>query len=362
MSIPTIDPDIKKASTLPGDFYKSQENYEMILDKVFAKTWQFIGDTNLVRLNESVHPFSFLDGSIGEPLLLTRDKAGNIDCMSNVCTHRGNIVVHNPGPAKRLMCGYHGRRWKLDGTFEHMPEFKEAEGFPAPCDGLPKVPVKNWRDTLLFASIDPAFDFDEILDEMQRRVGFLPINEFRFDANRSKDYLVNANWALYCDNYLEGFHIPFVHPELNDALDYKNYRTETGEHWNLQVGVADGGTDSFDLPEGHPDYGQEIAAYYYWLFPNMMFNFYPWGLSINVVKPLSKDLCRVSFLTYVYDESKLDSGAGALLDKVEREDEFVVEGVQKGINSRLYKKGRFSPTREKGVHHFHQLLVKYLKN
>ncbi|MNT70265.1 hypothetical protein D3C72_2086290 [compost metagenome] len=127
----------------------------------------------------------------------------------------------------------------------------------------------------------------------------------------------------------------------------------------MQVGVGGDAEECFDLPENHVDYGSKIAAYYYWIFPNMMFNFYPWGLSINIVKPLSIKQCKVTFLTYMYDESKYDKGAGALLDKVEREDEFVVENVQRGINSRFYTSGRFSPTREKGVHHFHQLLSKF---
>ena len=91
-----------------------------------------------------------------------------------------------------------------------------------------------------------------------------------------------------------------------------------------------------------------------------MLNFYPWGLSVNVVIPLKKDLTRVSFLSFIYDESRIDQSAGALLDKVEEEDEEVVESVQQGMNSRLYKSGRFSPTREQGVHHFHQLLAEYL--
>ena len=128
---------------------------------------------------------------------------------------------------------------------------------------------------------------------------------------------------------------------------------------NVQIGYAEGGEEVFELPEGHMDYGKQVAAYYFWVFPNMMFNFYPWGLSINLVQPLEMNKTRVSFVTYVYDESKRHSGAGALLDKVEREDEFVVEGVHRGIQSRFYTSGRFSPTREKGVHHFHRLLADF---
>jgi choline monooxygenase len=91
-----------------------------------------------------------------------------------------------------------------------------------------------------------------------------------------------------------------------------------------------------------------------------MLNFYPWGLSINLVRPLSVDRCRVLFESYVLDPSKRALGAGADLDKVEREDEEVVQMVQKGVRSRLYSSGRYSPTQEKGVHHFHRLLARSL--
>jgi choline monooxygenase len=88
-----------------------------------------------------------------------------------------------------------------------------------------------------------------------------------------------------------------------------------------------------------------------------MLNVYPWGVSVNVVKPLAVDRTRVSFLAYVWDPAKLDRGAGSGLDRVEREDEAVVESVQRGVRSRLYERGRYSPDREEGVHHFHRMLA-----
>lgn len=355
-----INPDITKAETLPASFYRDDAVFEHIKEAVFGKTWQWIGDANtLVPLSEHVYPFTLLDHYLTEPMLLVRDKDDDIKCLTNVCTHRGNIVIHNPGKAKHLMCMYHGRRFNLDGSFKSMPEFEEAKDFPRPCDNLHEFQLRNWGSHL-FVALDPAFDFSEAIEVMKERVGFLPLHEFKLDKSRNKDYVINCHWALYCDNYLEGFHIPFVHEDLNAALDYGSYTTEIYEHLNLQIGYSEGGDETFDLPEGHPDYGKHVAAYYYWVFPNMMFNFYPWGLSVNVVRPYSKNKTKVSFITYVYDESKLDSGAGALLDKVEREDEFVVEGVHKGLQSKYYKAGRFSPTREQGVHHFHSLLAKYL--
>ena len=354
-----IKSDINEAETLPAEFYRSEEVFEAIKEKVFMRTWQWIGDENLVPLSESVHPFILLDNYLTEPLLLSRDKEDSIRCFSNVCTHRGNIVVTNPGKVKQLVCQYHGRRFGLDGTFKSMPEFEEAKNFPRPCDDLYEFVVRA-LGPLLFVGLNPAFDFDQVLSPMTERIGFLPLHQFRYSGILSKDYLVNCHWALYCDNYLEGFHIPFVHQDLNSVLDYGNYTTELYEHANLQIGYANDGEEIFDLPEYHIDHGKNIGAYYYWIFPNMMFNFYPWGLSINIIKPISLNRTKVSFLTYIWDESKLNKGAGALLDKVEREDEFVVEGVHKGVQSRFYNTGRFSPTREKGVHHFHGLLAKYL--
>jgi choline monooxygenase len=355
-----IDPDIRKAETLPAIFYKDLGTFEALKDNVFLKSWQFIGDENLVRLPQSVYPFVLLDSFLTEPMLLTRDKEDRISCLSNVCTHRGNVVALHPGKTKKLTCMYHGRRFNLKGEFEYMPEFEDTENFPRPCDNLHKFPIRKWGP-LLFAGLNPSFDFQQVIDKMKERVGFLPIDEFILNKSLSKDFLVHAHWALYCDNYLEGFHVPFVHEDLNAVLDYGSYATETYEYCNLQIGYTEEATEIFDLPKDHIDYGKKVAAYYYWVFPNMMFNFYPWGLSVNVVKPLDIGRTKVSFITYVFDPSKLEKGAGSGLEKVEREDEFVVEHVQKGVRSSFYKAGRFSPTREQGVHHFHRLLAHFLK-
>ena len=91
-----------------------------------------------------------------------------------------------------------------------------------------------------------------------------------------------------------------------------------------------------------------------------MFNFYPWGLSINIITPISVKETKIEFKSYVWDETKLNKGAGANLEKVEMEDEEVVQNVQKGVFSRYYKYGRFSPNMEQGVHHFHRLISQFM--
>lgn len=355
----TIDPDIRAARTLPAWVYSDPQFHAEVRERVFARSWQCIGDLDRVKVPGQVYPLTMLEGFLDQPLVLSRDREDRLHCLSNVCTHRGTVVVESEGVETVLRCRYHGRRFALDGRFQFMPEFEGVADFPSPADDLPRVPFGSWGK-LVFASLAPEAPLDDVLAPIRERCGWMPLDAAKFDSVRSRDYLVHANWALYVDNYLEGFHIPYVHAALTQALDYGAYRTETYPWANLQLGVATDAEDAFDLPASSPDHGQRIAAYYWWVFPNTMLNVYPWGISVNVVRPLAVDRTKVSFLSYVWDPSKLDRGAGAALDRVEREDEVVVEAVQKGVRSRLYERGRYSPAREACVHHFHRLLAERL--
>ncbi|MGH7732018.1 MAG: aromatic ring-hydroxylating oxygenase subunit alpha [Candidatus Eiseniibacteriota bacterium] len=354
-----IDPDIRRASTLPSWAYADPDVLAAARERVFAPSWQLVADLDRIKVPGQVVPLTLLEGLLDQPLLLTRDRSDRLHCLSNVCTHRGNLVAESEGVEPALRCRYHGRRFGLDGCFLSMPEFEQAEGFPTPADDLPRIAFGAW-EKFVFASLDPRTPLEETLGPIRARCAWMPLRDAVFDPSRSREYLVRANWALYCDNYLEGFHIPYVHAGLVGVLDYGSYRTELFPGGSLQVGVAGDGEDAFDLPAGTPDHGQRIAAYYFWLYPNTMFNVYPWGISVNVVRPLAVDRTKVSFLPYVWDAARLDRGAGAALDRVEREDEVIVENVQRGLRSRAYERGRYSPTREQGVHHFHRMLAESL--
>ncbi|MCR9287807.1 MAG: Rieske 2Fe-2S domain-containing protein [Bacteroidetes bacterium] len=349
-----IHKNISKASTLPSDFYRDFTHFEASKEKIFASTWQYVADANVVEEQGAVYPFTFLTGVLDEPLLLTHDRANQVHCLSNVCTHRGKIIVEKAGKNRLLSCGYHGRCFHLDGQFKSMPQFEKTENFPSEADNLTKIHLRKWLG-LYFISLEPKLDFEELIRPIQDRVGWMPLNTLEFNEEGTKDYSVNAHWALYCDNYLEGFHVPFVHPALNQALDFGSYDYEIFPYCNLQVGIAGEGEPHFDIPKGSPDYGRKVYAYYFWLFPNLMLNFYPWGLSLNYVQPISHNQTIVSFRTYKFKNASFQRTANNL-ENTEIEDEAVVENVQLGIQSRYYKSGRFSPTMEKGVHHFHGLI------
>lgn len=353
-----IDPDIRRASTLPGSAYHDPALYGRQRERVFARSWQYVADADRLRAPGHVLPVTLLEGCLDEPLVLTRDGDG-AHCLSNVCTHRGALVVEGEGHANSLRCRYHGRRFGLDGCFRFMPEFEEVEDFPSAADDLPRLPLERWGP-LLFTAIDPAFPFDDWIGPVRERMDWLPLDRLRWDAETSRDYYIDASWALYCDNYLEEFHIPYIHGDSLAGLDYDAYRTETFAWSSLQLGVAGEGADHFELPDGHPEHGQHIGGFYFWLFPNLMLNFYPWGLSLNVVHPLGPTRTRVVFRSYVLDESRRARGVGSDLHRVEMEDEEVVESAQRGVRSRLYRRGRFSSRREVGTHHFHSLLGRAL--
>jgi len=270
------------------------------------------------------------------------------------------LMVYEPCSAqKHLRCKYHGRAFHLDGKFISMPEFTAVENFIPENNHLHPLPLFKWGP-LLFTQLKKGMGPELFFQEMQKRIGWLPIDKLVFDAARSNDYYIKANWALYCENYLEGFHIPFVHPGLNAFLDFKDYATELFTYASLQLGIAKNHEHCFEIPKDHPDAGKKIAAYYFWVFPNMMFNFYPWGLSVNIITPIDAGNTKVSFLSFVFDASKLGKGAGHELDTVEQEDEEIVQHVQEGIRSRFYHYGRYATLREQGTHHFHSLIAQCL--
>lgn len=352
-----IDPDIRKASTMDTAFYLSEEIFEASKTELFQPFWQWVGVTHAVRAPGSVFPFTLLPDFLDEPLLLSRDESGNLNCISNVCTHRGNLLIGASGNCGEIKCKYHGRRFALNGKMVHMPGFESAEDFPSGEEDLTRLVTGNFGP-FVFAAHRPRAEFSNWIQPLAELMNWAPVNALRLDSGRSKTYTVNAHWALYVENFLEGFHIPFVHSKsLAPAMDFAGYESRLYTWGTVQLARAKEGDPVLNLPETHPDFGKPVGAYYIWLFPNIMFNFYPWGLSIILVQPKGLEKTEIRYLTYVWNQHFLDKGLGNNLEQIEFEDEAVVENVQKGIKSSFYHRGRYSPVHERGVHHFHRLLA-----
>jgi choline monooxygenase len=336
-----IHPRIEQARTPDARFYRDDAAFAAVRERVFARSWQWIGPLDDVTEPGALAPRTLLPGLLEEPLLLARDGAGTLHCLPNVCTHRGHLLVDAPCRRDDIRCPYHSRRFDLAGRMTFMPGFEGVPDFPGEGDHLRALPFEAFGGHG-FASPDPAWGFEEQITPVMQHLPGLALETFVHDPSRDRSFTFDAHWALYVENYLEGLHIPFVHPGLMQALDWQRYRYELHPWGNLQLGLDEQGG---------------IAAHYFWLFPNLMLNFYPWGLSLNQVQPLSPTRTRVIFRSYVARPELLGQGAGGALDDVEMEDEAAVQSVQRGLASRAYRSGRYSPQHERGVHQFHRLLA-----
>lgn len=355
------DFDIRKARTLPAAFYLDPQKFEESKERIFKRSWQWFSHAQEIPDGCRFFPGTLMENFLDTPVVLSLPETGSIKALSNVCTHRAAILCSKSSINSRLICPYHGRQFCSEGKLLHAPGFELADNFPGKDDHLPEFIHALWEG-IHFVSQKSYIPFEEWIHPVREKMAFFPLHELRSYPRLNRTYTIEAHWALYCDNYLEGFHIPFVHPGLNKMLEYNQYTEEIFAYGTLQTGIARKNELAFDLPPESSDYGKSVAAYYFFLFPNLMLNFYPWGLSVNQVLPVRPDLSRIEYKTFVWKPELLGSGAGGNLDEVEHEDGAIVEKVQKGIKSGVYSRGRFSPEKEKGVHFFHRRIAECMSS
>ena len=339
-----VHPDVGRARTPPPALYGDPAWHADICERVFARSWRLLLEPAGAPQGANVIPVQVH----GEPLLLARSDSGE-RLLSNVCTHRGALLATAPCQARTLRCPYHGRRFRLDGSVAAAPGFAEVPDAPLPS--LPLLALGPWRFGAL-AEPPPAAEW---LEPVVARVPWFPFDALIHDPSGDRRYELDASWALYVENYLEGFHIPYVHPGLARVLDAQGYRTEVLPLGTLQVGLARPGEACLQPPDG-----ERVGGYYFWLFPTTMLNLYPWGVSVNVVEATGPTTSVVHYQRWVLDPEAARSGAGGDLDTVEAEDQAIVARTQRGVRSRLFQGGSYSPEHEVGVHHFHLLLSRAL--
>ena len=305
-------------------------------------------------------PLTLLPGALDEPVVIVRGADGELRLLANACTHRAHLVVEQAGSGRALRCSYHGRGFALDGRCTGAPGFEGVAGFPGADDALARYQLAEWRG-LLFGALAPEAPWREVIAPVEERAAAFMPAKWRRDATLDRSFEFDAHFALYVENYLEGLHIPFIHPGLNARLDWKSYGYANFAHGTLQVGVAAEGEPIPALPAGHPDAVRgPIGALYFWLFPTTMMNLYPWGLSLNVIEPLGAGRTRVRFHAFVERPELHDRGAGSGLVQVELEDERAALQVMRGLAARSYRGGRYAPLAEQGVHAFHRMLARTL--
>jgi len=288
---------------------------------------------------------------------VVRDQASTLRAYSNVCRHRAGPVASGEGNRKSFQCGYHGWTYSLDGRLSTTPEFDGVECFSKEGVCLPEFNVDTWGP-LVFANLSSGGpSLLEVLDDIPERIKHSDIASMKPAAR--KDWTVECNWKVYVDNYLEGYHIPIVHPSLNRELDYANYRVETRRFYSIQhspIRVREGQRINLTGTSADQD------AQYFWIFPNIMLNVYPDNFSTNLILPVGHDKTLTVFEWYVFDPDRNEVREALnrvieFSDEIQLEDIAICEAVQRGLRSRTYERGRYSVKRENGVHHFHRLLA-----
>ncbi len=354
-----FDPNLplEEAHTIPNFWYFDEEIFAAEINKVFANTWQVA-----CRLEEVAQPGSFKTTEIaGEPLVILRDEDSTLRVLSNVCRHRAaRVLTEDCGTTRKLRCQYHGWTYDLQGCLRGAPEFDGVRNFAREDNGLPQIPLDTWGPYVwVFLGESQSISLADFLNPLPRKAEGMRLGDLEFVESR--EYDLKCNWKVFIDNFQDGgYHVNSVHPGLAGAVDYSQYRNEMSDYTTVQISPF------------RPSEDQTIAktrtgdcAYYWWIYPNFIVNWYSGVMDTNLVIPTGPTTCKVRF-DFFYPpikneaEKKFVDESIAVSDKIQMEDVWISEEVQKGITSRFYKSGRFSVRREAPVYHFHQLLGKTL--
>jgi len=221
---------------------------------------------------------------------------------------------------------------------------------------LTPVRCEEWFN-LVAINLDPdAAPLVSSLGEMPKRAERFPFGEMKLFERRTYD--MQCNWKTYVDNYLEGFHLPTVHPGLNRELDFNAYTVEPHQGYVRQFSPIRGAQAGDATPRRYREAREDLTTDYFWVFPNWMLNCYPDNISLNMIFPMGPERTLAIFDFYLPEKDLGSKGARDSVDfsdQVQREDIAICEAVQKNLHSRAYQRGRFSATQEKGVHAFHRM-------
>jgi choline monooxygenase len=355
-----FDPDIRRASTLPARLYTDPVYLELERERVFAHTWQLVGRTEQVS-----ETGMFFTAQVGNDSIVVLRDHDTLRSFYNVCLHRAGPVAHGCGKRQTLQCKYHGWTYNLSGELLRAPEMEGVERFTPEDMRLRGVAVASWGP-LVFVNLDGnAPPLEEMLGAIPGRVAHFGCESMRYVMR--KEYELACNWKVYVDNYLEGYHIPVVHPSLHKEIDYDSYRVEPHRYSSIQHAplrpIPTGGAAERRYDPSKSDAGEAV---YGWIFPNIMLNIYMGQMQTNVILPVSHDRTIVAFEWFAANppaDPATDPEWARLVafsDEIQDEDIEICETVQRNLRSRVYDRGRYSAKRENGVHHFHSLLHEFL--
>ncbi|MEM9270561.1 MAG: aromatic ring-hydroxylating dioxygenase subunit alpha [Pseudomonadota bacterium] len=359
--------DVTNANGLPNEHYVDPEIFAEERRSVLFANWSGIGFGKDIPESGDARPVDFL----GMPLLLVRDKTGEIGVFQNTCRHRGMILVDAPRKIEgAIRCPYHSWCYSLDGRLRATPHVggpghNKHDDVDMDQLGLVRIRSFIWRD-VIFVNIDgqaPAFE-DAHADLLHRWREFeQPL--FHGGASASFKLDVATNWKLAVENYCESYHLPWVHPGLNSYSrleDHYNIEARgqySGQGTLVYRQLTGEGGETFTDFQGLSSQWDEGAEYIA-VYPNVLLGVQRDHCFAIVLEP--KACGRTTEHIELYyaqspdatpEHSALRDTNAALWKTVFEEDIFVVEGMQRGRHGVLFDGGRFSPVMDGPTHNFH---------
>jgi choline monooxygenase len=373
---------VELAATLIPDAYTSHEFFALEQERVFATSWVAVGTTDQVREPGQV----ILTEVAGRPIIVTRNRAGELRGFHNVCRHRATKLldgVQSVGRTCRIRCPYHSWTYDLDGNCLGTPLFagsgipaeqqgvfdmSAVRGFDKADYGLFPVRVQAWG-FLVFVHLDPQGPpVSEQLGDLPDRLAGHRLGQWR--AQRRRRYEVAANYKLIGENFMEYYHLPWVHPELirvSRLSDHYRWQgrgmytgmTTTPISANTDAGGWDGLAPVPDLPQADASAGRFV-----WLFPNTAIVVLPNHAFVLLTHPEGPSRTVEEAVLLTHPDSAAGADATGALDQLEgfwdlvnRQDLEIVQRVQSGITDPTYTGGRMCYRFEEPLHRFQNMII-----
>jgi choline monooxygenase len=318
--------------TLAAGLYRDPATYARERMAVFARSWLLLAHESQLAEKGRIVAATIAD----YPVLAVRGENG-IRAFHNVCRHRAGPLAPDGESACEnfLTCKYHGWRYALDGRLANARDVGKADGVDVRQYGLLPLRCETWNG-FVFVNMDhdapPLAAAVEPVDSRARNVAFE-----RFRHTGAASHRLRCHWKTYVENYLEGYHIPLVHPELSEAVDVASYSVEVD--------------DPAVFHHARPRDGSSVDGLWGFLWPNLAINVYADGVMMERIVPEGYASTRLDYL-YVFDAGasrERFAAASKLSDATTAQDIWICEAVQRNLDAGVYESGRLSPRHEGGV-------------
>ena len=363
MTTPDLARDLARGYTLPADWYTDPAVLRLERDRIFARTWQYVGRTEQVR-----EPGDFFAARAGHvPVAVVRGETGDLNGFVNVCRHRGHEVLTGDGNRRTLQCPYHAWTYGLDGCLRNAPRSDHEPGFPKDELSLLPVLVDTWGPFVFVNPDTSAGPLSETLGDLPEIVAEsgLDLSSLAFHAH--SEWTLNANWKVGLENYLECYHCAVAHPGFSAVIDVdeESYGISTsGWVASQRAPIRASALSGKRKKVAYKPVGEVTEAQYHLVWPNLTINIDPGRANLSLDAWLPDGPARtigVSDQFFAPDvPADVRADMMAFAQQVGREDDALVESVQRGLNSGMVRQGRLLLGSEQLIHHFQRLVFQAL--